>query len=116
MTDQRPPTIAQRVAAAHTQRVAGRNFEGNPRGAARQVWKLVDALKNLDGLIYYRLHGEGARDALSGEPFLDDKQKREVKEYQKEYEAAVKKLKEAEKALDELAVKGKSLDTYMSFM
>jgi len=76
----------------------------------------MEPLKTLSGLLYYRIRGEGSRNDITGERFLDDKQRREAEAYEKELEAAKKAIDEAGKKLEALSKKGKSLDSFMSFM
>ena len=72
-------------------------------GILSTLSRTYEYIRTLDGLFYYRLHGEGSVDDFTGEPVLSPEERKEA---QAGYEA----LKRIRKALDAISDDAKDFD------
>lgn len=76
-------------------KLAGQAFTSKSSAVDLHLHRAMLAIEDIEGLLYYRVHGEGSRDDFTGEPTLTPEQQREAKEAYKVLQNLQRSIKEA---------------------
>ena len=109
--------IAHRVAETHMKRQAGKAFRNHKEQMMRGYGELQQALSLTEGLLHYRLFGDGkTKGHFNNEPVLDAQQVKKAKALYKDLKAMGKSLKDIWGHIRRLEREFQWMDDNMGYM
>lgn len=97
-------------------KIAGQAFTSKSLAVDLHIGRAGQAIQDIEGLLHYRLHGEGHRDDFTGEPTLTPEQQREAKAAYTVLQNLQRSIKEASKQSDVFRKTAENLDKFMKYI
>lgn len=97
-------------------KLAGQAFTSKSSAVDLHLHRAMLSVEDIEGLLHYRLHGEGHKDDFTGEPTLTPEQQREAKEAYKVLQNLQRSIKEASKQSDVFRKTAENLDEFMKYI